>query len=66
MKFIVIIALSLASLLLAAPSTQPLQIGTDDGDSLIPAPIGFIPGGDSLGMSCSSPHPIEYGLDHTK
>jgi len=67
MKFIVIIALSLASLSLAAPSTQPRQIGTDDGDSWI-APIddGFIPGGDLGGTSCSSPRPIEYGLDHTK
>ena len=50
MKFVVIIALSLASLSLAAPSTQPRQVGTNDGD------LG--------GTSCSSPHPIEYGLDH--
>ena len=44
MKFVVIIALSLASLSLAAPSTQPRQVPS--------------------GTSCSSPHPIEYGLDH--
>jgi hypothetical protein len=52
MKFVVIIiALSLAPLSLAAPSTQHRQIGTRDG-----APPG--------GTSCSSPRPIEYGLDH--
>jgi hypothetical protein len=50
MKFVVIIALSLAALSLAAPSTQPRQVGTNDGD----------PGG----TFCSSPCPIEYGLDH--
>ena len=49
MKFVVIIALSLASLSLAAPSTQPRQDG------------GINPPG---GTSCSSPCPIVYGLDH--
>ena len=53
MKFVVIIALSLASLSLAAPSTQPRQGGgTNDGYTL------------DGGTSCLSPRPIEYGLDH--
>ena len=49
MKFVVIIALSLASLSLAAPSTQPRLVD------------GVVVSG---GTSCSSPRPIEYGLDH--
>ena len=49
MKFVVIIALSLASLSLAAPSIQPRLVG----DVVV-----------SSGTSCSSPRPIDYGLDH--
>jgi len=54
-----ILALSLASLSLAAPASEPRQPGgiiTGDG--------GNPPGGGST--SCSSLRPIEYELDHTQ